>query len=60
MFSFHLILVVQEAILYGLLAYVALAAARAERHTGNDHSCSHLRRAGILYAMLGVSQLVQF
>lgn len=57
MSAFNLALL-SETALYGLLAHIAIMAARVERRTGRDHACKHLRQAGVLYALLALCNLL--
>jgi hypothetical protein len=57
MSAFHLTLALETG-LYGLLASIAVIAAGAEKQAGHEHSCKHLRRAGVLYALLAVCHLL--
>ena len=57
MLAFYLTNFLQSA-LYVLLAVVAVTAARAEKDAGSHNSHLHLRRAGVLYALLAASQML--
>jgi predicted ferric reductase len=46
-----------ETALYGLLAYVAVAAAIAEKQMGHDRLFRYHRFAALIYALLGTAHL---